>query len=54
MGVLLSLGFHGIPCTDPGGGRCGLTKKKQQVGENKNKRLGTPPVPIKGRGSPTF
>ena len=44
----------GFPRTDlPGEGDAASQKNKRFEGE-KNRWLGTPPVPIKGRGSPTF
>ena len=50
MGVLLSLGFHGIPCTDPGGGRRGLTKKNRRLGRIKKQKAGDPASPYKRAG----
>ena len=54
MGFLLSRSFDEIPRTDLREEGDAASPQKQKAGENENRRLGTPPVPIKGRGSPTF
>ena len=54
LGFLCPLGSTGFHAGISGGGRRSLLEKNKRSGTEKNRWLATPPVPIKGRGSPTF